>query len=95
MSKGIIFSTDALMALAITLLIFSAISLVQESGETQGEIQATLFTKSSDEALTSILTGNHQIDTTPEARIIHCESIKNYSGNGSISEVVKKCASTN
>ncbi|MEK6957440.1 MAG: hypothetical protein AABW99_00460 [archaeon] len=92
MKKGIIFSTDAALALSITIVLFSAITLTSLGGSKEGTQQAILYTKASDKALVAFYQNDTGADTTPpEALKANCSEIKKYGNNGALADGVKKC----
>ncbi|HZX20267.1 MAG TPA: hypothetical protein VFF13_04600 [archaeon] len=94
MSKGILFSIDAILAIGLIVTMFSATVLLTNNVSNLGAQQSLLHGSASDEAYNSYLTNDGSTDdvVNSETENATCYQIYDYQPNETIVEKVKKCA---
>ena len=94
MKKGFIFSTDAIMGMAIIVTLLSGIVIIGFSDTNQGAKQTLLYTAATDAAFVDFYSGGTTQDPTPDSREVYCKEIYEYNGiSGSVDLKVRKCSS--
>jgi len=85
--KGVIFSYDALLAIAIVIVLFSGITLVSYTGTNDGKTRAMLYTTSSDTAITDYLRGITPPTLSGDMDNMNCAEVFDYNPNGTLKKV--------
>ncbi|MBI4210509.1 MAG: hypothetical protein HY544_03325 [Candidatus Diapherotrites archaeon] len=94
MSRGVVFSIDALLAIAIVIVLLSGAALLGISQASGGPSRGMLYAKSSDEANLWFLCGNC---TIPQSHVQSqgsrsCSTVWKYDGSSNpVEEGVSKC----
>jgi len=91
--RGIIFTYDAMLALAIVITLLSGAVLISTADSSQGIEQNLLYNKAADTAILDFYSGavSSEAPSTGIERA-NCEEILEYKENGDIAAKVKKCA---
>ena len=90
MNRGVIFSYDAILAIALVIALLSGASLIATSGSETGPEQGLMFTKSADIATVKYLQGFGTIETAGQ-NIGNCIAIMDYNVQDAVSAKVRKC----
>ena len=90
MNRGVIFSYDAIMAISIVILLFSAISITGYAGENDGNTRAALYLKASELADQNFLRGGNGTDS-PTAANAGCAEVFDYNSQQVMGPKVRKC----
>lgn len=98
MKKGFIFSTDAIMGMAIIVTLLSGIVIIGFSDTNQGAKQNLLYTTATDAAFIDYYLGGTTQDIIPDSREIYCKEIYHYTidiaiPGGDVELKVRKCSS--
>lgn len=92
MKKGVLFSIDAALAIALVLGMFGTLLLLDHSSPEKGETGEILFLKASDDLISEFYSGGTASDN-PTGTEINCQTINDYEDGGGISERLKQCRS--
>ena len=92
MKKGFIFSTDAIMGMAIIVALLSGIVLINFSDTNQGAKQNLLYTQATDAAFEDFYLGAGPPDPILDSDEQYCKEIYDYTTGGSVQLKVRKCS---
>lgn len=91
MKKGFIFSTDAIMGMAIIVVLLSGIVLIGFSDTNQGAKQNLLYTSATDAAFADFYLGGSTMDIL-DSDEVYCKEIYDYTTGGSVQLKVRTCS---
>ncbi|HLC79967.1 MAG TPA: hypothetical protein VJG83_06135 [archaeon] len=89
--KGIIFTIDAGLAIAIVIMTLAAIAALSFSGSGDAATKGLLFYKSADDAVQKYLDNSTRPEPDVSGNNVHCYQLYGYAGDGTVNEKVEIC----
>jgi len=93
--KGVIFSTDAILAMIVIIALFSGLTISNLASEGEAP-QVLLSAKATDNALIAFYTNGTVTDESglPELLTVNCKELFEHIGTTNLSSKVKECRAT-